>query len=186
MATAQVTKTWQDWVGLAARLVLGVALGYAGALKVGDLEANAAQVELYQLPFPGWVDTLVGYAQPFVEIAIGLLLVLGLFTRIAAALGALAMAVFIAGIIWAWSKGLQIDCGCFSVGGVLPEGAETQYVRDIARDIGFMACGLWLWIRPTSVLAVDNWLLAPVTGADYYDDDNTDEAASAETTNPGR
>lgn len=162
VAPQQVTRDWRDWLGLVARLILGIALGYAGALKVGNLHASVLAVEAYQLPFPSWLTTLVGYAQPFVEIAVGLLLIIGMFTRINAILGVLAMAIFIAGISWAWSQGLRIDCGCFSLGGELDPEEQTRYLEDILRDIGLMACGIWLWIRPRSVLAVDNWLLRPI------------------------
>lgn len=177
MAPTQLTREWRDWVGLAARLALGFALGYAGLLKVGRLEANVAQVELYQLPLPQWAMTAIGYAQPFVEIAVGVMLLIGLFTRVNAALGAIAMAIFIAGIIWAWSNGLRIDCGCFSPGGELPAGEETRYLQDIARDLAWLACGVWLWVRPRSVLALDNWLLAPAdTGVDL--DDHPDDRSA--------
>ena len=162
MASTQITRDWRDWVGLVTRLVIGGALLIAGGLKVGRVSANVAQVEIYQLPIPNWAEVLIGTLQPFVEVAVGLMLILGLFTRVNAAIGTLAMAAFIAGIVWAWSKGLQIDCGCFSIGGELAEGEKTRYVQDIIRDLCFMACGLWSWIRPTSVLAVDNWLLKPI------------------------
>lgn len=167
VASQQVTRDWRDWVGLATRLILGFGLAYAGLLKVGRLEGNVAQVELFQFPIPHWMVTVIGYAQPFVEIAVGLMLIVGLFIRVNAALGVLAMIAFIAGIIWAWSNGLQIDCGCFSPGGELAPGEQNKYLRDILRDLGFVAVGLWSWIRPTSVLAVDNWLLRPVTVASY-------------------
>lgn len=161
VAEAQITRCPKDWIGLAARLVLGVGLVYAGALKVGNLERNIAQVELYQLPLPAWLVTIVGTVQPFVEIAIGLMLIVGLFTRVAAILGTLAMAAFIGGISWAWSKGLRIDCGCFTPGGELDASEATRYVQDIVRDLGLGLTGLWLWIRPRSVMTIDNWLLKP-------------------------
>lgn len=178
VAPSQVTRDWRDWVGLAARLALGFALAYAGLLKVGRLEANVAQVELFQLPLPQWALTAIGYAQPFVEIALGVMLLIGLFTRVSAALGAIAMAIFIAGIIWAWSNGLRIDCGCFTPGGELPPGEQTRYVQDIARDLAWLACGVWLWVRPRSVLALDNWLLAPA-GVPAGPDDGLDDSAEA-------
>ncbi len=172
VASQQVTRDWRDWVGLVTRLVLGFGLAIAGLLKVGRLEGNVAQVELFQLPIPHWMMTVIGYAQPFVEIAVGLMLIIGLFIRINAALGTLAMVAFIGGIIWAWSNGLLIDCGCFTPGGELGPDEEHQYVQDILRDLGFVAVGLWSWIRPTSVLAVDNWLLKPITAEQFdYDDD---------------
>lgn len=183
---ATISRDWRDWVGLVARLILGVALTYAGAIKVGNLNRNVYQVQLYQLPLPDGFETIVGYAQPFVEIAVGVMLIVGLFTRVNAILGVLAMVVFIFGISWAWAKGLRIDCGCFTPGGELAPEDETKYVEDILRDIGLMACGLWLAIRPKTPLAVDNWLFKPVTvDLDDIDDeelaglDDVDNATAA-------
>lgn len=189
VAGRQTSRDWRDWAGLAARLILGIGLFVAGALKVGRLDQNVTQVALYQIPMPDWAVTVIGYAQPFVEMAVGALLIIGLFTRVAAVLGTVAMAVFIFGIVWAWSHGLQIDCGCFSIGGELPEGAETKYVQDILRDLGFIVCGVWLWLRPASALALDTWLLAPLEGdIDYSDlgeDDEVDAMMDAEPSGSG-
>lgn len=179
-APEQITRDWRDWVGLGARIALGIGLGYAGILKVGNLAGNVEQVKLYQFPIPEWMAVAIGYTQPFLEIVVGLLLLAGLFTRINAALGALAMLAFIGGISWAWANGLRIDCGCFSSGGELDPGEQTKYLQDIIRDTAWLACGVWLMIRPRSVLAVDNWLLKPLTGLDNYDSD-ADEDLDYET-----
>lgn len=184
VAKAQITPDPKDWIGLGMRLVLGISLTYAGALKVGNLDGNIAQVELYELPVPQWANIVVGTSQPFLEIAVGLLLIVGLFTRVTAALGILAMVIFIAGISWAWSQGLRIDCGCFSPGGVLDEGEATRYLQDILRDLGLAATGVWLLVRPASVLAIDSVLLKPILDPDdtnltsTEDIDNDEEDAS--------
>ena len=69
MAPSQVTREWRDWVGLITRIILGCGLFYAGALKVGNLAANVAQVELYQLPVPSWAETVIGTIQPLRSVA---------------------------------------------------------------------------------------------------------------------
>lgn len=148
--------TAADWVGLLARLVLGGALLLAGALKVGTPLISARSVQAYQL-LPFDTAAMVGYALPIVEIALGALIVLGLFTRISALLGTLLMMVFIIGIASAWTRGLSIDCGCFGNGGPVAPG-ETQYGLDIARDVLFGICGAWLVWRPRSALSVDGLL----------------------------
>ena len=149
-------------MGLAARLVLGIALLWAGLSKVTRLAANVSQVKLFGLPIPDWLATVVGYLQPPIEIIFGLLLILGLFTRVSAAAATLAMIIFIFGIIWAWSHGLQIDCGCFSPGGELEPGEQNKYLQDIIRDAVLTAGGVWLVIRPSSVLSLDRLLFPPL------------------------
>ena len=167
MSSRHLTRDPRDWIGLAARLILGGALGWAGLTKVGNLDGNVAQVELYRLPIPHAPEVVIGTAQPIVEIVVGLLLIVGLFTRVSGALGALAMIAFIGGITWAWANGLNIDCGCFSAGGELPEGEEPTYLIDILRDIGFAACGIWLWVRPRSPFALDSVLFRPIDEGNY-------------------
>jgi uncharacterized membrane protein YphA (DoxX/SURF4 family) len=96
---------WRDWVGLLARLVLGVVLIVAGALKVGQLETSARAVRAYQL-LPYDLAGYVGYGLPVLELAIGVLLVLGLFTRVAAVVGGQLMHAVVIGIPSAWARGL--------------------------------------------------------------------------------
>ncbi len=141
------------WVGLAARLVLGGVLLVAGALKIGAPLASARAVQAYQI-FPFDVAAVIGYALPAIEVAVGALLVLGLFTRVSALFGTLIMIAFIGGIASVWARGISIDCGCFGGGGLV-DPSETQYARDIARDIGLALCGAWLMWRPASALSVD-------------------------------
>lgn len=149
------------WVGLAARLVLGGALLYAGGSKVAFPQASARAVQAYQiLPFE--VAAYVGYVLPAAELLMGALLVVGLFTRPVAALGALLMLAFIAGIASAWARGLSIDCGCFGGGGQVGQD-QTSYPQEIARDLLFAACGGWLVLRGPGRLAVDH-VLAGRTG----------------------
>ena len=138
--------------------MLGGVWLYAGATKIGNLEANLVSVESYQLPFPSWLITFVGYAMPPVELALGALLIIGLFTRLAAIATVLGMAVFIAGISWAWANGLNINCGCFSPGGELPVSEEPTYLLDIFRDAGLMLLAAYLAWRPKTPFSVDNWL----------------------------
>lgn len=150
---ARVSTTW---IGLIARLILGGALLVAGGLKVGSPLVAARAAQAYQiLPFE--VAGYVGMTLPVVEIVCGLLLVLGLYTRLAAIGGTLLMVVFVAAIASAWARGLTIDCGCFGGGGtVAPE--QTQYGKDILRDFVFALCGAWLIARPNTVFSCDRLL----------------------------
>lgn len=142
-----------DVVGLLARLVLGGVLIAAGLPKLLDVTGSIQNVIAYEL-VSYEVARLIGTVLPVVEIVLGVLLVVGAFTRASAALGGLLMIVFIAGIVSAWSRGLAIDCGCFGTGGpVDPE--ETTYLLDIVRDLLFLALAAWLVVRPRTLLALD-------------------------------
>jgi len=145
-----------DLVGLLARLILGVVLVVAGGLKVTSPLVSARAVRAFQIlpyDFAGYV----GYALPVVEILIGLLLVVGLFTRLCAVVGALLMVAFIVGISSAWIRGLSIDCGCFGGGGPVAA-PQTKYVADLLRDAGLLAGAGWLVARQRTAYSLDHRL----------------------------
>ena len=163
-----------EWITLLCRLVLGVVLLVAGALKVTQLDASVLSVRLYQI-LPWELTALAGYAMPILEIATGLLLIVGLFTRWSALIGALFMVAFIIAIASVWARGISIDCGCFGGGGeVAKETAIANYPWDIARDVGLLATGVWAAWRPKSPFAVDEWLFAPVVLDDPDDPQTSD------------
>ncbi len=169
VAVSPIRRPWQEWVTLLARLILGVTLLVAGLLKVTRLDASVQSVRLYQL-LPWELTSFVGSALPIVELALGLLLITGTFTRLTAVLGSLLMVAFILGIASVWARGISIDCGCFGDGGAV-EASQTQYPLEIARDTGLLLAGLWAAWRPRSPFAVDNWLFAEPVGLDGPDPD---------------
>ena len=156
----------RDVVGLLARLVLGGVVLVAGLLKVGHLETSARAVRAYQL-LPYDLAGYLGYALPIVEVAVGVLLVLGLFTRGSAVVGGFLMVVFIVGIGSAWARGLSIDCGCFGKGGTIAA-AQTQYPEEIARDVGLLLCAAWLVLRPATALSLERVLFPDRRGTDEH------------------
>lgn len=146
------------WVSLLVRLGLAAVFLAAGASKVTDLDASGRAVAAYEL-MPAEVAVIVGAILPFIEISLGLLLLLGLATRLAAWIAATMLVVFISGIVSAWSRGLNIDCGCFSKGGHLPPGQTPNYLPEILRDVAFLAMAIFLIIFPVSRFSLDGWLL---------------------------
>ncbi|HTF08847.1 MAG TPA: MauE/DoxX family redox-associated membrane protein [Asanoa sp.] len=147
----------RPWLGTLVRLGLAAVWLFAGAAKVGDLAGSGRAVNAYQV-MPFEVAKVIGAALPFVEITLGVLLVVGLATRVVAALSSALLLVFIAGISSAWARGLSIDCGCFGSGGQLAAGQSPSYAPEIARDIGFLVLAAFLVIWPRTRVSVDRWL----------------------------
>jgi uncharacterized membrane protein YphA (DoxX/SURF4 family) len=151
------TRTWfarvAPWVSTVARLVLAGVFLTAGGLKAVDPQTSVAAVRAYEL-LPPALETVVGWGLPFVEIALGLLLVIGAFARVLAVASALLLAVFIAGVLSAAARGLSIDCGCFGGGGTVAPG-QTEYTSEIVRDGVLLLLALWLAWQPRSRLALE-------------------------------
>lgn len=141
---------------LIARLVLAGVWIIAAWLKLPDPAASVRAVRAYQL-LPEGVVPAVGYGLPFLEMVVGVLLLLGLGVRLNAVLSALMLVAFIAGIASAWGRGLQIECGCFGGGGITTD-AAAAYPREIARDAGLLLLAGALIAWPRTPLSLDHHL----------------------------
>ena len=143
----------QPWLGLIARLILGGVLFLAGYLKVDEPDKSQMAVRAYEI-LPISIANLLGLVLPFVEVAIGALLILGSLTRFMAALGGFTMVIFIIAIAQAWARGLNIDCGCFGGGGAVEPG-QTKYLQEILRDIGLVFLAAYLIRYPSTKFSLD-------------------------------
>ncbi len=146
------------WIATAARLLLGGVWIVAGALKLPDPAESVRAVRAYRL-LPETAVPMIGHGLPILEVALGLLLVLGLAVRLSGVLSALLLVAFLIGVSSAWARGIQIDCGCFGGGGEVAAD-QTRYPSEIARDAALLLTSLALAYRPRSRLALAS-LFAP-------------------------
>jgi uncharacterized membrane protein YphA (DoxX/SURF4 family) len=140
-------------VGALARVVLAAVWLISGGLKAVDPHQTYLAVSAYDV-LPAGAVGVVAAALPFVEIALGVLLLVGFGTRPAAVASALLLLAFIAGVAQAWARGLSIDCGCFGGGGPVDAG-QTRYPQELARDVGLLLLAAWLVVRPRTVVSLD-------------------------------
>ena len=146
-------KALQPWLTLFSRLILGGVLLVAGLLKVTHPAKSAMAVRAYEvLPIP--VANFLGYALPWIEVGIALLLILGVAIKPAAMMGGFLMFLFIVAISQAWARGLTIDCGCFGGGGQVAKG-ETKYLEEILRDTGLVILAIYLVMYPRGKFSLD-------------------------------
>jgi uncharacterized membrane protein YphA (DoxX/SURF4 family) len=146
-------KNVQPWIGLLARLVLGGVLLVAGYLKAFSPDKSMMAVRAYEV-LPIWIANALGIILPWLEIGAGLLLIIGVGIRYAAAFGAALMMLFIIAIAQAWARGLSIDCGCFGGGGTI-DPSQTKYLEEILRDTGLALLGLYLLRYPLTKFALE-------------------------------
>jgi len=156
--------TASPWVSLAARLGLGAMWLFYSLPKLTTPDVNAADVRRFQI-LPGSMVSTFAYTQPFLELALGLLLIVGLGTRLVAAISAVLLLVYIGGIISLGARGIHITCGCGGNGGTVAAG-QTRYTLDVLRDIGYLIPAAWLIWRPASKFSADQVLIPePVPAA---------------------
>jgi uncharacterized membrane protein YphA (DoxX/SURF4 family) len=145
-----------DAVGTFARLGLAAVFLVSGLLKAIDPDQTYIAVRAYDVLPDAGVE-VVAVLLPWVELALGVLLLAGIGVRLVAALSTALLLVFVVGVVQAWARGLSIDCGCFGGGGAVEPG-ETTYVQELVRDAGFLLMAGWLVVRPRTVLALDDRL----------------------------
>ena len=121
----KLNNRYQTLLTLVGRLLLGGVFLVAGGLKAFKPAEAASAVAAYKI-LPTQLAHIAGYALPWFEIAIGLLLIIGLSIRMAAVVSGGVMLLFVASIISVWARGLLIDCGSYGGGGVIDPTLATS------------------------------------------------------------
>ncbi|MCP1386983.1 DoxX family membrane protein [Corynebacterium sp. TA-R-1] len=119
---------------------------YSGYTKLGAHLDVTKSIEAYEIFTPYWSDLLARVIGPL-EIAGGLLLLLGIKLRWAGGVSIAVLAAFIVGLYSAYSRGLTIDCGCFNPGGS-GDAQPGELLRAIVRDFGLIAVTAFMMWRP--------------------------------------
>jgi uncharacterized membrane protein YphA (DoxX/SURF4 family) len=154
----EINIKYQRFITLFGRINLGGVLLVAGGLKAFVPAEAASAVAAYKI-LPTKMAHIVGYALPWLEIAIGLLLIVGISIRMASIVAAAIMVIFIGAIISVWARGMLIDCGCFGGGGAIDPSKAAQvhrtYALEIARDSGLALIALYLYFFPYGLLSFE-------------------------------
>lgn len=149
-------QVFQPWISLVVRLSMAGILIAAAIPKMMNVDESVRAVRAYRL-LPEGLVPLVGTALPYLELVLALVLLAGVFTRLASIAWLAMMAAFVFGVAWAWAKGYSIDCGCFGGGGDVAEGT-TDYPGHMLERAGFVALGVFLLIFPRTTLSLDAWM----------------------------
>lgn len=134
-------KFWK-WIEFVIRLALGFLFIYAAIDKIIQPEKFAVVIYHYRvLPFE--FVNIVAIIVPWLEVAIGLTLILGIWLETAAFLLSVLSIGFIMLIISAIARGLNIECGCFT----LSESGSLVSWKRVIEDILILAGGLFIFFR---------------------------------------
>jgi protein-disulfide isomerase len=145
----------RPWIGALARLVLGVVWIWAAFDKLANPRTFVQAVRAYDAT-PEWLSKAIGYGLPVLELCLGIVLVIGITVRIAAAVSTVLLVVFLIGIIQASARGISIECGCFGGGGTTDTG--TNYTWDIIRDLLLLAAAVFLVLWPLTHWSLEYYL----------------------------
>lgn len=148
--------TWPGhaWLALPARVYLAFVFLAACVHKIADPAAFALDVATYQfLSLP--LINVFALTLPWVELAAGLALLLGVRVRASALLVALMMLAFLIALAHALHLGLDMGCGCFASSSVAEEDAISW--RTVSRDLGWLLLALYVLIFDARPLGLERW-----------------------------
>ncbi len=144
----------------AVRVYLGLVFVAAAWFKILQPYAFALSVATYRILPLGAVNALA-IVLPWIEIVVGLALVLGVWTRAAALVVAGLLVVFTGAIGSAIARGFQMSCGCFSS----QQAAAEIGTRTLLRDGAWLVGALLVAWRDRGRLGLDRVLGAARRGA---------------------
>lgn len=121
------------------RLLLGGVFLFAAYTKLRQpWLLFAMSIDSYGI-LPEWAVLASARVLPWLELALGLLLLSGFFLRYAAIAATAILFIFFAAIVRSYIKGLAIDCGCFGVG-------EALSAKTLLRDGALIASAVALTV----------------------------------------
>jgi len=140
---------------LAARLLIGGLFIYASIYKVWDPASFAVSIRNYMIVPASW-SNLIALTLPWIELGAGVFLILGIQTRASALLTTVMLGVFLAALFYAFSIGLDIDCGCFT-SAASSEGHIGVY--HLVRDTGLFLISVFMLATESGNFSMANLTL---------------------------
>jgi len=132
------TATLAFWV----RVILGSVFVYASIDKILHPAAFAEAVYNYQI-LPDALINLTAIILPWMEMILGLFLILGFWLPGAILLSNFLLVAFFGALVFNMARGLNVHCGCFNAG--QEAGTEVSMAWYVIRDGVFVALALYLF-----------------------------------------
>ena len=135
-------RIWRRASLILLRLFLGVIFVYASFDKLLRPAAFAELIYNYQI-LPDPLINIASIFLPWLELLLGLLLIFGFWLPGAVLICNSLFLIFFATLIFNSARGLDIDCGCFSVSTAASSGGHMLWY--LLRDGFFLLLGLCLF-----------------------------------------
>lgn len=134
------------WLTVRVQIALGAIFVAAAIPKIVDPPSFAHMIYNYRI-LPGGLVNISAIILPWIEIAAGLALILGVWTRAARNLIVAMLVAFIIAIAFNLMRDNAIDCGCFDVSaaGKTHDERIADMRMVILRDVGMLLLAAQLW-----------------------------------------
>jgi len=124
---------------------LGGVFIYASIDKIAFPDQFALIVNKFGI-LPDGIARIFAFILPWLELILGILMIVGLFIRPTAAMLSLILMVFIAAVVMKPMNGTLENCGCFSTSS---ETGKQSVILLVTRNILLIAASLYLFFNVT-------------------------------------
>lgn len=149
---------------LVLRILLGLVFLYAAYTKLRQpWLLFALSIDAYRL-LPSWAVFSVARTLPWIEVALGLMLLTGFLLRWAAPAASVLLLAFYGAMIHAYAAGGGIDCGCFGAGEAV---SIKTLLRDGALVAGALVLSVVVWTERRTLTPWDRSQATSSSGKGY-------------------
>jgi putative oxidoreductase len=143
------------WLALPLRWYLGCVFVFACAHKIAHPESFAVDIATYGI-LPLSLVNIMAITLPWMELAAGIMLILGLRARAAALMVFGMMVMFTVALAIALGQGLDLSCGCFASQGA--QGEDPISAKTVFRDTVWLVLSLYVVFFDGNAIGIDRLL----------------------------
>ncbi len=137
-----------DILKIIARIMVGLVFLIFGLEKIPVPNVFAGEIMNYGF-FPLFSVNLIAIFLPWVEVLVGIFVLLGIRLQSAATFSGILMILFIISVGIAMAKGLDISCGCSSSHNI-----KVGWQK-IFENLGYLILCIYIFIFPNSKFSLD-------------------------------
>jgi uncharacterized membrane protein YphA (DoxX/SURF4 family) len=141
-----------SWLAFAFRICIGLLFLYAGIIKAGHPAGFAVAIGNYQI-LPQWAVNPAAIILPWLEILLGVTLLLGFWIEGGSLVAAVLFLIFSTALAFNLIRGLDISCGCFSAS---PRKINWLY---FLRDMSLMLMSIFILFKDRYLWTVTSWIM---------------------------
>lgn len=134
------------------RLVVGFIFLSFGASKIGIADQFAADIAKYAI-MPEFSLNLVAIIVPWLEIVVGILLILGIRLKASAIFSIVLLLTFIAFVGFAMMMGFDINCGCSSTN------PQKVGIPKLLENSGLLILSAIIFFFPNQKLTLEEFVI---------------------------
>ena len=140
----KINPTFRYRIEIICRIIIGIVFIYSSYHKIIDPIDFAKNIHNYNVSigFLEYFENIVALVLPFLELLVGLFLLMGVFVEASVDIVIFLLLFFIILLAQAYARGINVNCGCFSAGSGTAE-ASDLLVR-IIQDFILLSMSLFI------------------------------------------